>query len=386
MGSAPPLIHRRETLRDAVSLQLPVIPLANRGVFHFVADVERGGVAVLALGGAGDTLVVPAPAVAPTIPTKRQHPEGALAGVEVLVKLVELRRDNRVRLKGNFFPLAVRSFHPQEFVSLSLNHDHVSTSVVAVGGHVSALWTLVDMHADGGTGHGERHDRVAVAPYGIGIQDQFADVGDEVGLEYPVLPMLAFVAVEVLHGMRVTVLEDKRVVKDEVKIVIEVDDVRHVGAEEKPARLVGRAVEFLVPGVERDREQRPLFPLHGLFGLSLLPDHAGAPPLHRVHDGVIRMALGSELPLGRDLDDLEVALFLVAHARVGALAPAPLPVSQGESGEVFEGAAFIKGDALAFDEILIGAFNVPVVEICRHPKNLPFFIFIPREWTSCYRF
>ena len=157
-------------------------------------------------------------------------------------------------------------------------------------------------------------------------------------------------------------MNDVRVVEHEIDVVIQVHDVRQVGAKEQAHRLLAGGVELLVPGVKGDRQQRALAPLDGVLGLALLPDGGGALAAHDVHHGVVHVALGLQRARRRDLDDLQAVVFLVAQAGVGDLAAAALPVGQRQRGQVGERAAFIQRRALAADEVLVRASDVPVLK------------------------
>ena len=166
----------------------------------------------------------------------------------------------------------------------------------------------------------------------------------------------------VLHVERVAVGERVGVVEHEIDVVIQVHDVRQVRAKQQTHRLLAGGVELLVPGVEGDGEQGALAPLDGVLGLALLPDSGGALAAHDVHHGVVHVPLGLQRAGGRDLDDLQAVIFLVAQPRVGDLAAAALPVGQRQRGQVGERAAFIQRRALAAHEVLIRASDVPVLE------------------------
>ena len=147
--------------------------------------------------------------------------------------------------------------------------------------------------------------------------------------------------------------------------MVEVHHVGQVRAEDDPAWLVGRAVELLMPGVERDGEQRSLLPFDGVLGFALLPYCCRAFAAHHVHDGVIDVALGLELSLRRYFDDLQVIIFVVSQAGVSDFSASSFPGRQRQRRKVFERAAFVQRRSFALDKFLVGAFYVPLVKSCR---------------------
>jgi hypothetical protein len=147
--------------------------------------------------------------------------------------------------------------------------------------------------------------------------------------------------------------------------MVEIHHVGHVRSEDDPAWLIGRTVELLMPRVERNGEQRALFPFDGMLGFILLPYGRRAFTAHHIHDGIIDVALGLELSLGRDLYDLQTVILLVSQAGVSDFSASSFPIGQGQRRKIFERAAFIKRRSFLLDKFLIGAFDVPFIKSCR---------------------
>src|SRR3990172_7419143 len=74
--------------------------------------------------------------------------------------------------------------------------------------------------------------------------------------------------------MGIAILESKWILKNKVEVMVQVDDMRHVGAENDSTGLVAGTVEFLMPGVERYGEQGVFLPFDGLLRLAFVRDKA----------------------------------------------------------------------------------------------------------------
>ena len=93
-------------------------------------------------------------------------------------------------------------------------------------------------------------------------------------------------------------------VEDEVVVVEQAEDDRHVVDREQPRRLVALAVEVLVMHVQRDRNEAPFLPLEGLLGAVVVPDGGGAAALHHQDQLLVEVAHGVQTLPRRDLDDV----------------------------------------------------------------------------------
>ena len=114
--------------------------------------------------------------------------------------------------------------------------------------------------------------------------------------------------------------------EDEIQVLVEIDDDRRVGHRDEARRIAARAVEVLVPAVERDGEQRAGLPLEGHALAGVVP-HRGRAAAAQDHDGLFeQLPLGGERLAGRDLADVAVvrgARGLVVQEHAAAAAPRP---------------------------------------------------------------
>ena len=114
--------------------------------------------------------------------------------------------------------------------------------------------------------------------------------------------------------------------EDEIQVLVEIDDDRRVGHRDEARRIAARAVEVLVPAVERDGEQRAGLPLEGHALAGVVP-HRGRAAAAQDHDGFFeQLPLGRERLARRDLADVAVvrgARGLVVQEHAAAAAPRP---------------------------------------------------------------
>ena len=114
--------------------------------------------------------------------------------------------------------------------------------------------------------------------------------------------------------------------EDEIQVLVEIDDDRRVGHRDEARRIAARAVEVLVPAVERDGEQRAGLPLEGDALAGVVP-HRGRAAAAQDHDGFFeQLPLRAERLARRDLADVAVvrgARGLVVHEHAAAAAPRP---------------------------------------------------------------
>ena len=157
-----------------------------------------------------------------------------------------------------------------------------------------------------------------------GDQRQVDRVGHEVGGEQEALGLV--LGGEVVRLAVEAALEVVAGAEDEIDVLVEIDDDRRVGDRDEARRLAARAVEVLVPAVERDGEQRAGLPLerHALAGVV---PHRGGAAAGQDHDGLLeQLPLRAKRLAGRDLADVAVvrgARRLVVHEHAGAAAPRP---------------------------------------------------------------
>src|SRR3989304_10581113 len=141
--------------------------------------------------------------------------------------------------------------------------------------------------------------------------------------------------------MGIAILESKWILKNKVEVMVQVDDMRHVGAENDSTGLVAGTVEFLMPGVERYGEQGVFLPFDGLLRLAFLPDRRRSSALEHVHDRFVEVMLGFELTLGRYFNHLQADIFLLAQTGVGDFAAPSFPGLKRQRVQVFQGAAVV---------------------------------------------
>ena len=115
-------------------------------------------------------------------------------------------------------------------------------------------------------------------------------------------------------------------VEDEVEVAERVDDHRRIGHRDVARRLRARAVEVLVPAVERDGEDRARLPLEAHAVAGVVPDRGRAAPVEHVDHLLEELALRREALAGRDLADVAVvrgARGVVVEEHALAAAPRP---------------------------------------------------------------
>ena len=128
-----------------------------------------------------------------------------------------------------------------------------------------------------------------------------------------------------------------------------------VTARKRAASAAG-AVQVLVPDVQRDGEDTPLLPLERRAAVRVVADERRAPALQNVDVLLEEVLLRGHLAAGRDLRDVGVVRAAVAvEVDVRAEAVEPGPGRDLDGAEVVDGEPGDVGDALAFDEGLVGA-------------------------------
>ena len=166
-----------------------------------------------------------------------------------------------------------------------------------------------------------------------GDQRQVDRVGHEVGLEQEAV--LLVLGGEVVGLAVEAVLEVVVAAEDEVDVLVEVEHRRRVGDADIARRVLARAVEVLVPAVERDREQRAGLPLEGDALACVVPDRGGAAAFEDQDHLFEQLPVRLELLAGRDLHDVAV----VGDARgvvvdEHRIAAAPRPGLQVDGAQV----------------------------------------------------
>ncbi len=135
---------------------------------------------------------------------------------------------------------------------------------------------LRDMSSQGIAGQLE-HDIGAASPSFLPeLELEIIDIGDKIALPYPLGVLLAFAAkVFVLAG--VAVAEDKVVVENKVRTMVDIDYKGGRSDAEEPGRFIPLAVEVLTESVQRRREKAALAPFKSLFLSTRKPYRGSAP-------------------------------------------------------------------------------------------------------------
>ena len=178
-----------------------------------------------------------------------------------------------------------------------------------------------------------------------GDQRQVHRVRNEVGREQEALGLV--LGRKIIRLAVEAALEVVLRAEDEIDVLVEVDHDRRVGDRDEARGIAARAVEVLMPAVERNGEQRAGLPFEGDALAGVVPHGGGAAPAED-HDGFLeQLALGAQRLAGRDLADVAVvggARRLVVHEHAPAAAARPglqldgvqvLHVSRADDVEAF---------------------------------------------------
>src|SRR5262249_32393512 len=106
-------------------------------------------------------------------------------------------------------------------------------------------------------------------------------------------------------------LEVAPMAEHEVDVLVEIDHHRRVGDRHEARGRLARAVEVLMPAVERDAEDRAGLPFEGHARAGVVPDRGRAAAVENVDHLLEQLAVRIELAAGRDLADIAI----VAGAR-----------------------------------------------------------------------
>jgi len=189
-----------------------------------------------------------------------------------------------------------------------------------------------DMSDHGVTGEMNSQATEADTPFGVRVQTDGVDVRNKIYCFVLQLARLELAAKKVaLTGKPVGKLVAR--IEDKVGRPEDVKDQRRVVDRDKPHRLRGRAVEVLIPGVERRRKEASRLPLDGNRPVSTAaPELSRSAPLEDKNLRLIEVADRTEalprwnLPYQRpdkSLGSLEVT--------VGCGSSETLPVSRGSA-------------------------------------------------------
>ncbi len=189
---------------------------------------------------------------------------------------------------------------------------------------VGADRELRDVAVHRALGHVEADMAAAGAALLGADQRQVDRIGHEIGHQQQAL--LLALGAEIVGLAVEAVLEVVRGVEDEVDVLVEIDHRRRVGDGDVARRRLARAVEMLVPAVERNGEHGARLPLEGDAAAFVVPHRGRAAAVEHQDHLLEQLALRRELLARRNLADVAVvrgARGLVVDVDAGAAAPRP---------------------------------------------------------------
>src|SRR6059058_606075 len=155
---------------------------------------------------------------------------------------------------------------------------------------VAAHGKLRDMRAHDVAGQFEVYIPAAGAALFPVIELNISHVGHEVDFELAA-PELSFAAEIFLFFGRKTVGEGEAIAKNEIQVVKQVHHERRVGDGKISGRGMALAVEVLVVGVERNREETSRLPFEGVLLAVSLPDRGRPMSIEDVDHLLVKMLL-----------------------------------------------------------------------------------------------
>ena len=244
------------------------------------------------------------------------------AGVEVLVQPHVRRHDH-----GADLPLVVArlvALRPHQRIAFAGQDDHMCAGPVGVRLLVGADRELRDVAVERALGEVEADVAAAGAALLRRDQRQVDRVRHEIGRQQEALGLV--LGGEIIRLAVEAALEVVLGAEDEIQVLVEIDDDRRVGHRDEARGIAARAVEVLVPAVQRDGEQRAGLPLEGHALAGVVP-HRGRAAAAQDHDGFFeQLPLRAQRLARRDLADVAVvrgARGLVVHEHAAAAAPRP---------------------------------------------------------------
>ena len=109
------------------------------------------------------------------------------------------------------------------------------------------------------------------------VERKLIDVRNQIG--FPIALRHMFIETEELIAGVKTIPKIKRIAKDKILVVKNIDHARTGGADEQAHRLIPRTIEMDVARVQRDREDRAGSPLERDLGAVVLRYRRGAAAL-----------------------------------------------------------------------------------------------------------
>src|SRR5262245_56617273 len=182
---------------------------------------------------------------------------------------------------------------PEHDVALALGDDNHGAGTVAVKGTARTRRKFRNVATVGGIRQGVTHVPYPFALHGKIIKHKLIDVGNETGFPISIRHML--VKLQKLLTVMKPVAEVKRITKDKILIVKNIDHARASGSRKQTDGFVPRAVEVLIGRIQRDGKHRTGAPFKSNFRLPILPYRSRAASFGDMYDLLIQMALGQGL-------------------------------------------------------------------------------------------
>src|SRR5215813_13286710 len=160
----------------------------------------------------------------------------------------------------------------------------------------------------GGIRQGVTHVPYPFALHGKIIEHELIHIGNEIGFPISIRHML--VKLQKLLTVMKTVAEVKRITKDKILIVKNIDHARASGSSKQTDGFVPGAVEVLIRRIQRDGKHRARSSLESNFRLPFLPYRSSAASFSHINDLFIKMALRQGLAAWWNFTDVNVGLLL----------------------------------------------------------------------------
>ena len=205
--------------------------------------------------------------------------------------------------------LPILAVLPQRHIAFALGDDDDRARPVAVKCTAATGREFGDVATVGGIGKSKAHVLDAFAFHGKIVERKLIDVRNQIGFPIAVRHMLV-VTQELIAGVE-TIPKIKRIAKDKILVVKNIDHARTGRADEQAHRLIPRTVEMDVARVQRDREDRAGSPLERDLGAVILRYRRGAAAFDDINDLFKKMALRQGLATGGNLTNIDVRLLLV---------------------------------------------------------------------------
>src|SRR5262245_3535141 len=174
-------------------------------------------------------------------PAHGEVAQSAMTGIEMAVVHEIAGRVDRARF--NFEARALLPFAPHHGKTLAFGDADDRARTMAMKLAAAASGKFLNMAAVGRARQTEAHDLHALAFHLVVVEREFIHVWHQIAL--PGADREFFVLVEKLPIRAEAIAELKRIAKNKIFVVKQVDDMRRVGSGEKTHRLVG-GVEVLV--------------------------------------------------------------------------------------------------------------------------------------------